>query len=132
MRRALETLNYSVNASHCTSTQIVPAPPIRSAASPASLAFAPERTVETDLLAESYQPLILLSQTLDGKPHPVPGFQELRRFHSETDTRWGARRDDVAREQRHEMADIADDMVDPEDQVGGVAVLHPLAVDFGP
>src|SRR5689334_2408760 len=30
------------------------------------------------------------------------------------------------------MADIADDVVDPEDEVGGVAVLHSLAVDLGP
>src|SRR6516162_10390608 len=30
------------------------------------------------------------------------------------------------------MADIADDLVDPEDEVRGVAVLHPLAVDLGP
>src|SRR5690348_6865396 len=30
------------------------------------------------------------------------------------------------------MADVADDVVDPKDEVGGVAVLHSLTVDLGP
>src|SRR5260370_4471406 len=30
------------------------------------------------------------------------------------------------------MTGIADDLVDPEDQVRGIAVLYPLAVDLGP
>src|SRR5580693_2105076 len=85
-----------------------------------------------DLSVEGHQTLVLLAQTLDRQPHAVARFEELRRLHAETDTRRRAGRDDVAGQQGHEMADIADDVVDPEDQIGGIAVLYPPAVDLGP
>src|SRR5260370_11913213 len=84
------------------------------------------------LSGKCHEALVLLAQALDRKPHAVAGFEELRRLHAEADTRGSACRDDVARQQRHEMTDIADDLVDPEDQARGIAVLYPLAVDPGP
>ena len=60
-----------------------------------------------------------------------PGFEEAWRLEAHRDPRRRAGRDHVARQQRHELADIADDVLDAEDQVGGVAVLPPLAVDLG-
>ena len=43
----------------------------------------------------------------------------------------GPRVNDVAGEQRHDGADIADDFRDVTDEFGGAAVLHLLAVDAG-
>src|SRR5437763_46605 len=83
-------------------------------------------------LPEGHQALVLLAQTLDRQPHAVAGFEELRWLHAETDTRRRAGRDNVARQQGHEMADIADNLIDPENKVRGIAVLHPRAVDLGP
>src|SRR5437763_3272846 len=92
----------------------------------------PFRGAAGPLPDEGHQALVLLAQTLDRQPNAVAVFKELRRLHAETDTGGRACRDNVARQQGHEMADIADDVVDPEDEVGGVAVLHSLAVDLGP
>src|SRR5580704_17565849 len=132
MGRARGTLNYSVNASHCASTHMALAPPFYSNRAAARLSRREAAGAAGDLSVEGHQTLVLLAQTLDRQPHAVARFEELRRLHAETDTRRRAGRDDVAGQQGHEMADIADDVVDPEDQIGGVAVLYPPVVDLGP
>src|SRR5205085_1909876 len=81
---------------------------------------------------ERDEPLGLLSEPLDREPHRIARPQEARRLEAGADPGWGPGRDHVARIERREMADIADDVVDAEDQVGGVAVLPPLAIDLGP
>src|SRR5579884_1636506 len=79
-----------------------------------------------------HQTAVLLAQPFDREPHPVARLEELRRLHADRHPRRSAGRDHVARHQRREMTDVADDVVDAEDQVGGVAVLDALAVDLGP
>src|SRR5215831_3833009 len=79
-----------------------------------------------------HEPLFLLAQAFDREPHPVAWSQEFRWLEAHPDPRRGTGRDHVARHQGQELADIADDLVDPEDQVAGVAALPPLAVDLGP
>src|SRR5580658_2841744 len=69
---------------------------------------------------------ILLAEAFDRDPHAVAGAQEFRRLETHRDAARRAGRDHVARIERHELADIADDVLDPEDQVGGVAVLPAL------
>ena len=49
-----------------------------------------------------------------------------------TDPRRRARADHVAGLQRHESADVADEIGDAEDHLGGGAVLHALAVEIEP
>src|SRR5947208_1866285 len=88
--------------------------------------------VRVNSALERDEPLGLLAEALDRQPHRVARAQEARRLESSADPRGRPGRDHVARIERREMADIADDVIDPEDQVGGVAVLPPLAIDLGP
>src|SRR5260370_36702014 len=128
MGRARETLNHSLNAPRCASTHMALAPPIQSQRGAPSMGRGGMRR----LSGKCHEALVLLAQALDRKPHAVAGFEELRRLHAEADIRGSARRDDVARQQRHEMTDIADDLVDPEDQGRGTALLYPLTVYLRP
>src|SRR5215831_3376064 len=52
--------------------------------------------------------LLLLAQTGDAEPHLVARLEEVRRLLAHADARRRAGGDDVAGQQRHEMADIAD------------------------
>src|SRR5690242_9339261 len=81
---------------------------------------------------ESDEPLGLLAEAFDREAHRVARPQEARRLEAGADARGRPGRDHVARIERREMADIADDVIDPENQVGGVAVLPALAIDLGP
>src|SRR5713101_4356286 len=148
MRRARCTPKHSVKVSHCASVHIAypPGCPTRSlqASDPTPgwvLAY-PNRSLAAPRPVAAKggdgrsapvgdEKRVLLAETLDRDPHRVARFEEFRRLEAHRDPGRGAGRDDVARDQRHEMADIADDVLDAEDQVGGVAVLPPLAVDFG-
>src|SRR5438105_1091323 len=83
-------------------------------------------------LPEGHQALVLLAQALDRQPHAVAGFEELRWLHAETDTRRRAGRDNVARQQGHEMADIADDLIDPEDNGASLSWAMSVASTLAP
>src|SRR5216684_2580782 len=148
MRRARCTPKHSVKVSHCASVHIAypPGCPTRSlqASDPTPgwvLAY-PNRSLAAPRPASAKggdgwsapvgdEPRVLLAEALDRDPHCVAGFEEFRRLEAHRDPGRGAGRDDVAGHQRHELADIADDVLDAEDQIGGVAVLAPLAVDVG-
>src|SRR5437764_1362376 len=81
---------------------------------------------------EGDEALVLLAEAFDRQPHRVAWPEEFRRLEAGADAGRRPGRDHVARIERHEMADIADDVVDAKDQVGSVAVLPPLAIDLGP
>ena len=61
-----------------------------------------------------------------------PAFRYCGGFVAHADARRRAGRDDVARQQRHELADVADQMRDAEHHRARVAALHALAVDVEP
>ena len=73
--------------------------------------------------------LLLLAEAGDAEADGLAGFQEFRRLHAGADARRRAGGDHVARLERHEAADIADQVGDAEDHRLGVAGLHALAVD---
>src|SRR5260370_26092741 len=54
--------------------------------------------------------LALLAQPGDAEAHRIPRLEEALRFHAEPDTGRCSRGHDIARQQRHEMADVADDV----------------------
>src|SRR6266404_3077620 len=140
MRGAQGTRNHSAKKSHCASVVITVtarllAPNAKStnqSRKPSPRRPRGEGPVRVNSALEGDEPLGLLAEALDRQPHRVARAQEARRLEPSADPRGCAGRDHVARVQRHEMADIADDVVDPEDQIGGVAVLPPLAIDLGP
>src|SRR5258708_17442743 len=74
--------------------------------------------------------LALLAQPGDAEAHRIPRLEEALRFHAEPDTGRCSRGHDVARQQGHEMADVADDVRAREDHVLGRAALHALAADL--
>ena len=76
--------------------------------------------------------LFLDSQSVDAEFNGVTGFEVLRRLESETDSGRGAGGNDIAGQERHELADIADEEGDFENEVGGGAVLFGLAVGLEP
>src|SRR5215475_4300830 len=76
--------------------------------------------------------LLLLAQASDAEPHLVAGLEVARRLLAHADPGRRAGGDDVAGQQRHEMADVAHQVVDREDHRAGIAVLHALAVDVEP
>src|SRR5438067_11577950 len=131
------TLNHSVKWSHSASAYIsVRATYSRIAriagqAPPRPAGRRDEgKTVNSALKGD--EALGLLAEPFDRQPHRVAWPEEFRRLEAGADAGRRPGRDHVARIERHEMADIADDVVDPEDQIGGVAVLPPLAIDLGP
>ena len=73
--------------------------------------------------------IALGAEACDGGFDEVAGFEEFRRVCACADARGGAGGDDVAWEERHEAADVADEEGDWEDEVGGGALLAGVAVD---
>src|SRR5256885_135708 len=136
MRQARWGPKHSVKMSHCASVHIpcspgCPIPPMR-AGDPTLGWVPPARTAwRGGSAAIRDEPRILLAETLDRDPHRVASLEEARRLEAHRDPGRCAGRDHVAGHQRHEMADIADDVLDAEDQIGGVAVLAALAIDVG-
>src|SRR6185312_13228553 len=76
--------------------------------------------------------LALLAESRDAQCHDVAGLEVARRLLAHADAGRRAGRDDVARLQRDEAADIADEMGGAEDHRLGAAGLHALAVDVEP
>ena len=76
--------------------------------------------------------MALGAKTVDAELDHVAGFQIQRGFLTEADSGWGAGGDDVAGEEGHELAEVADDKGNVEDEVAGVAVLKFAAVDGEP
>ena len=76
--------------------------------------------------------MLALVRARDPEPHHIAGLEVARRLLAHADAGRRAGGDDVAGHQRHEVADVADQMVDREDHRPGVAVLHPLAIDVEP
>src|SRR5947209_3352755 len=73
------------------------------------------------------------AQAVDAELDEVAGLQINRsRFHAERDSRRRARADDVAGQQSHELADIADERRDAEDHVRRRALLPDGAVHREP
>src|SRR5215813_2265002 len=133
MRRARGTLNHSVDPPLRASGHIAPLRTVRRFADPRGHPAVADRTEPAAALSGvGYEALVLLAQPFDRKPHSVPGLEVFWRFEAHADPRGCPGRDHVTRQQGHELADIADNLVDPEDQIGGVAALTPLTVDFGP
>src|SRR6266540_6924959 len=78
-----------------------------------------------------YDLLALLAKPLDGELHHVAGLEEQRRrLDAEAHARRRAGGDDVARQKRHVLADVRDDLRDAEHHGARVAGLHALAVDL--
>ena len=73
--------------------------------------------------------IALGAEACDGGFDEVAGFEEFRRVCACADARGCAGGDDVAWEERHEAADVADEEGDWEDEVGGGALLAGVAVD---
>src|SRR5690606_12905038 len=60
--------------------------------------------------------LLLLAEALDAEPHGLPGLEPDRvRLDAHADAGRRARRDDVARLQAHELADVVHEMADAKD-----------------
>src|SRR3954453_13106074 len=77
--------------------------------------------------------LPLRSELFDPKRHHVARLEIDRgRLLPHTDTRRRTRRDDVARQQRHDPVNVADQGFYPENHRLGIAGLHPLAIDVEP
>src|SRR3954468_11253061 len=72
--------------------------------------------------------LLLLAEPGDRQPHDVAGLEEHRRLHAEAHAGWRTRRDDVARQKRHVVADVRNDLRHVEHHGARVAALHHLAV----
>src|SRR5207302_7907884 len=140
MRGAQGTRNHSARKSHCASVLITVSArllALNAKSANQSGRTSPRRPrgegpVGVNSALEGDEPLGLLAEPLDRQPHRIAGPEKFRRLESGADPRWRPGRDHVAGIERHEMADIADDVVDPEDQIGGVAVLPALAIDLGP
>jgi hypothetical protein len=81
---------------------------------------------------EGHHFLALLAQALDAQRHDVALLQEQRRLHAHADAGRRAGGDDVAGQQRHELAHVAHHLGGAEDHGLGVAGLHALAVDVQP
>ncbi len=75
-----------------------------------------------DALARTAEPV-------DGQLDEIAVIEKARRLPAESDARGRARRNHVAREQRHELRDVAHEVRHVEDEVPRGAVLHALAVD---
>src|SRR3982751_3057637 len=67
--------------------------------------------------------LMLLAQSVDAQPHGISWTQEHRGPLPETHSRGSAGRYDVAGMQAHHVGQITDQLRNPEDHVGAVAVL---------
>src|SRR4051794_26803408 len=77
--------------------------------------------------------LPLLAESIDPKRHDVAGLEvDWLRLHAHADPGRRAGGDDVARQQGHEPADVADNLDDAEDHRLRVAGLHALAVYVEP
>ena len=76
--------------------------------------------------------MALGAKTVDAELDGVTGFEVLWWLESEADSGWGAGGNDIAGQERHELADVADDKGNVEDEVAGVAVLKFAAVDCEP
>src|SRR5262247_2214992 len=66
--------------------------------------------------------LLLLAQAGDAEAHLVAGLEVARRLLAHADAGRRAGGDDVAGQQRHEVADVAHQVVDREDHRAGIAV----------
>src|SRR2546427_570347 len=76
--------------------------------------------------------VLLDAEPADPHLDDVARLQIARRLHAVGDAGGRARRDQVARAQRHELAHVGDQRPHAEDHVLGVAALARLAVDGGP
>src|SRR5688500_10301367 len=76
--------------------------------------------------------LLLFSKAVYAQFNTVAGFKVGRRIEAHAHTRRWACRNNVPRQQRHELAEITDEKRDTKDQIAGVAVLQHLAVNFEP
>src|SRR3954451_3627671 len=81
---------------------------------------------------ELFEPVAQLTDALDAHPHNVAALQEPRRLQADADAGRRARRDDVARQQRHAGRERLHQAGDVEDQVPGVGLLADLVVDPAP
>src|SRR5712692_2846318 len=86
---------------------------------------------QKQLCGEGDDFLALLPESLDGELHHVAGLEEHRcGLDAEADAWRRAGGDDVARQERHVVADVRDDLRDAEHHGARVAGLHALAVDL--
>src|SRR5450631_20397 len=85
-----------------------------------------------ELCPRGQHSLVLFSQSFDSEPHLIAGLQIVRRFLSHAYTGRSSCRNDVARLQTHEAAEIADEMRYAEDHGASRSVLIVMAVDFQP
>src|SRR5476651_1561327 len=76
--------------------------------------------------------LALLAESRDAEGDHVAGLQVMRRLHAEAHAGGRARGDDVAGEQRHELADVGDEARAAEDHGARAAALALLAVHVEP
>src|SRR5258708_1321647 len=76
--------------------------------------------------------LALLAEPLDAERDDVPDLEELRGLHAEAHAGWGAGGDDVAGKERHELADVGNEVRAVEDHRARVAALALLAVHVEP
>src|SRR4030095_14536917 len=76
--------------------------------------------------------LALLPEPGDAERDDVTRLQEPRRLLSHAAPGWRAGGDPIARQQRHELAEVADQMRNAEDHRARIAALHPLPVDVEP
>src|SRR5690349_5613663 len=72
------------------------------------------------------------AESIDPQLDDVPRMEEARGRVAHRHSCRRAGRDDVAREQRHELADVADQEWNAEDEVACRTVLLPLSVDREP
>ncbi len=76
--------------------------------------------------------MTLGSQAVDPHLHHVARLEIARRLGAMADSGRSAGGDEIARPERHEAADIGDELADREDHVLGVTALTALAVDRRP
>jgi hypothetical protein len=73
--------------------------------------------------------LALPAKTFDIQLNDVTGAEVRLVRQAESDAGRGARVDDITRLEDHELAQVPDDVIDPEDHVRGIAVLALVPID---
>ena len=77
--------------------------------------------------------MVLFAQSIDAASQTLARLQiDGPRLLTLADTRRCARRDDVAGQKRHKLADIGDEKGHTKDHVAGVSVLADCPIDFAP
>ena len=79
---------------------------------------------------ERHDGLALFAQAGDTERDHVALLQEGRRLHAHANARWCASANDITGLERHELADVADDLGGTENHGLGRTGLHALAVDL--